>query len=166
MATATIAIFGATGNQGGSVARSLLQNPTFRVRAITRSPDSEASRALASAGAEVVQADGFNSGDMVAAFQGANGAFVNINSDDPVWRNPGGPTEFDLGKTIFDAAIQAGVKHLVFSSGPPCVEMTGGKINMNAMESMLVPTTYIQCCLQSFVFMLTGRTHTHSEVQG
>jgi uncharacterized protein YbjT (DUF2867 family) len=133
--TATIAVFGATGNQGGSVARSLLQNPSFRVRAITRNPSSEASQALASLGAEVVQADGFRSEEMRTAFRGVWGAFVNINSDDQICRTPDGPTEFDLGKIIVDAATQAGVKHLVFSSGPPCAKMTGGKVEMNAMES-------------------------------
>ena len=134
--TTTIAIIGATGNQGGSVARSLLQNPSFRVRAITRNPSSESSLTLASSGAVVVQADGFHPEGMRAAFQGAWGAFVNTNSDDKIWKTPDGPTEFDLGKKIIDAATDAGVKHLVFSSGPPCDEMTGGKVRMNAMESL------------------------------
>ncbi|KJZ70338.1 hypothetical protein HIM_10267 [Hirsutella minnesotensis 3608] len=131
---ATIAVFGATGNQGSSVAHSLLQNPSFRVRAITRNASSDVSRTLASSGAEVVQANGFHEKDMLAAFQGSWGAFVNLNSDDKSLKNHEGRTEFDLGKVIVDAAAQAGVKHLVFSSGPPCVEMTGGKVKMNAME--------------------------------
>lgn len=133
--TTIITIFGATGNQGGSVALSLLENPSFQVRAITRNPGSEASRALASSGAEIVRADGFDKEEVTAAFQGSWGAFVNINSDDKIFRNQDGPTEFQLGKIIVDAAAQAGVKHLVFSSGPPCVEMTGGKVNLQAMES-------------------------------
>lgn len=52
-----------------------------------------------------------------------------------VFTDPTGPTEFDLGKTIIDSAIEAGVKHIVFSSGPPCTEMTGGKVRMKAMDS-------------------------------
>lgn len=79
-----ITVFGATGNQGGSVARSLLQNPAFHVRALTRTPSSDAARKLADQGAEVVSADGFKSEDMLAAFHGSWGAFVNINSDDKV----------------------------------------------------------------------------------
>lgn len=130
-----IAIVGATGNQGGSVARSLLQNPSFKVRAITRNSSSEASRALASSGAELVQGNGFSSEEMLRAFNGAWGLFVNLNSDDKIWNSPDGPTEFDLGKTIVDAAAQAGVQHFVFSSGPPCSEMTEGKVRMKAMDS-------------------------------
>jgi uncharacterized protein YbjT (DUF2867 family) len=79
-----ITIFGATGNQGGSVARSLLQNPTFEVRGITRDPYSEASKRLAAQGADVVQANGFEFDQILAAFQDSWGAFVNINSDDKV----------------------------------------------------------------------------------
>lgn len=130
-----IAIIGATGNQGGAVARSLLQNPSFKVRAITRNASSEASKALASAGAEVVQASGFNLREMAVALKGAWGLYVNINSDDKAWRDPNGPTEFDLGKGIVDAAVQAGVANLIYSGGPPCTEMTGGKVSMKAMDS-------------------------------
>lgn len=79
-----ITVIGATGNQGGSVARSLLQNVEFKVRAVTRNPNSEASQKLATLGAEVAQADGFNSDEILAAFQGSWGAFVNLNSDDKV----------------------------------------------------------------------------------
>lgn len=133
-----IAVFGATGNQGGSVARSLLQNTSFTVRAITRNHSSAASQGLALSGAEIVKANGFNSSEMLSAFNGAWGAFVNLNSDDKIFSSgPGGPTEFDLGKIVIDAAAQAGVKHLVFSSGPPCTEMTGGKVRMKAMDSTL-----------------------------
>ncbi|RDA95131.1 hypothetical protein CP533_1864 [Ophiocordyceps camponoti-saundersi (nom. inval.)] len=131
-----IAVFGATGKQGGAVARSLLQNKAdFRVRAITRNPNSEASRALAEAGAEVVQADGFDGQQMRRAFQGCWGCFVNLNSDDPLFRKDGAPSEVDMGKCIVDAAVDAAVQHLVFSSGPPCVAMTEGRVNMKAMES-------------------------------
>ncbi|EGD85223.1 hypothetical protein H112_08954 [Trichophyton rubrum D6] len=129
-----ITIIGATGNQGGSAARSLLQNPYFKIRTVTRNPSSDASKALASAGAEVVQGNGFNHEEMLRAFEGAWGLYLNLNSDDEIWSNPNGPTEFDLGKSIIDAAVQAGVPHLVYSSGPPCVEMTDGVVRMKAME--------------------------------
>ena len=51
-----IAVVGSTGAQGGSVARALLRDPsaTFDVRALTRTPESEAARNLARLGAEVL----------------------------------------------------------------------------------------------------------------
>lgn len=79
-----VTIFGATGNQGGSVARSLLENKDFAVRAITRNPESEASKALEALGATVVKANGLNRDSMVDAFRGSWAAFINTNTDDPV----------------------------------------------------------------------------------
>jgi NAD(P)-dependent dehydrogenase (short-subunit alcohol dehydrogenase family) len=54
-----IAITGATGAQGGGLARAILADPTdgFVVRAVTRNVDSEKAQALAQAGAEVVAAN-------------------------------------------------------------------------------------------------------------
>jgi uncharacterized protein YbjT (DUF2867 family) len=88
-----ITIFGATGNQGGSVARSLLKNPAFHVRGITRNPESNASKALISQGAEMVQANGLSPDEMKAAFRGSWGVFLNINSDDKVRLQLASPDE-------------------------------------------------------------------------
>lgn len=79
-----ITVFGATGNQGGSVARSLVKNPAFHVRGLTRNSDSDASKSLASMGIEMVQTDGFSSDQMKIALRDTWGLFLNINSDDKV----------------------------------------------------------------------------------
>jgi uncharacterized protein YbjT (DUF2867 family) len=79
-----ITVFGATGQQGGSVVRSLVQNPSFHVRAITRNPASDKAKQLEALGVEVIKANGFNKDELATAFNGAYGAFVNTNSDDPV----------------------------------------------------------------------------------
>lgn len=57
--TYLITVFGATGAQGGGLARAILADPQrrFRVRAVTRKPDSPAAQRLAQAGAEVFTAD-------------------------------------------------------------------------------------------------------------
>lgn len=76
------------GSQGSSAARSLLahKDRLFQVRVITRDLKSDKAQNLAALGAELVQADGFNHNQMMAAFQGSWGAFVNTNSDDEVGR--------------------------------------------------------------------------------
>lgn len=81
-----VTVYGATGNQGGSVVASLLQNKAqaFSLRAITRNPESEKAKKLAAQGVEVVKADGFNRDQMLDAFRDSWAVFVNTNSDDPV----------------------------------------------------------------------------------
>jgi hypothetical protein len=41
-----------------------------------------------------------------------------------------------MGKTIVDASAHAGVWHFVLSTGPDCYKLTGGKIKMNAADSV------------------------------
>ncbi|KAL7277945.1 hypothetical protein ACG7TL_007893 [Trametes sanguinea] len=112
MSKKLIAVTGATGQQGSSVVEFLLKEPdTFAVRAITRDPTSPAARALAARGVEVVKADLSSLAETAAAFAGAWGVF--------------GLTQFYVhgfegeqlhGKNIVDAAVQQGVKHLVWST--------------------------------------------------
>ncbi|KAL4919692.1 hypothetical protein BDW62DRAFT_216836 [Aspergillus aurantiobrunneus] len=138
-----ITVYGATGNQGGSVARSLLKNPDFHVRALTRSPNSAASQELVALGAEIAKADGFSYLSMVAAFRGPWSAFVNINSSDASFEQRG-LGEFDLGKLIVDAAAEAGVQHLVFSTGPNCIALTGSEVLLKAMDMKYKIEQYIR----------------------
>lgn len=81
-----VTVYGATGAQGGSVVRSLLKNKSgaFRVRGITRNPDSDSAKALAAQGVEVVKADGTKADEIERAFAGSWAVFANTNSDDPV----------------------------------------------------------------------------------
>jgi uncharacterized protein YbjT (DUF2867 family) len=67
--TKLIVITGATGSQGGGVANILLNTPGWKVRAITRNPNSDKAKSLVSRGAEVVQADFNNAESLKKAFQ-------------------------------------------------------------------------------------------------
>lgn len=90
MAPKLVTVYGATGNQGGGVARALLADKTsaFSVRGITRNPDSERAKALVSVGAEVMRADGRQKEQLTAAFGGSWAVFANTQSDDPVCSSP------------------------------------------------------------------------------
>ena len=54
-----IAVTGATGSQGGGLVRAILGDPNggFAARAVTRDTGKDKSKALASAGAEVVSGE-------------------------------------------------------------------------------------------------------------
>jgi uncharacterized protein YbjT (DUF2867 family) len=105
-----VAVTGATGRQGGAVARSLL-DAGWHVRALTRNPNSARAQALSALGAEIVQADMEDRQSLQRAFQGAHGVFS--------VQNPmisGLEAEVRQGKNVADAAKEAGVQHLVYGS--------------------------------------------------
>jgi len=68
-------VAGATGNQGGAVARALLAARGWKVRGITRDPNKPEARELARLGAEMVRADLYDSASLGRALEGAYGAF-------------------------------------------------------------------------------------------
>jgi uncharacterized protein YbjT (DUF2867 family) len=114
-----ILVCGATGKQGGAVARSLLDRG-FRVRALTRNPQKPEVQALADQGAEVVQGDMEDRSAMDRMLERAYGIFSVQN----FWVT-GYDREVQQGKTVADAAKAAGVEHLVYSSVGSAHRQTG-----------------------------------------
>ncbi|OPX07178.1 NmrA/HSCARG family protein [Mycobacterium sp. AT1] len=118
-----IAVVGATGSQGGGLVRAILDDPNheFRVRALTRSATSEKARALAEAGAEVVEADLDDGPSMRRAFEGADGAFVVTNywaerTPEEEATRTRAAMELAQADTAALAAKQAGVGHVIWST--------------------------------------------------
>jgi uncharacterized protein YbjT (DUF2867 family) len=105
-----ILVTGATGNQGGAVARNLLDKG-FRVRGLTRNPQKPEAQTLSDQGAEVVQGDMEDRSAMEQALEGAYGIFSVQN----FWET-GYDREVQQGKTVADAAKAVGVEHFVYSS--------------------------------------------------
>lgn len=109
-----IAVTGATGAQGGGLARAILNDSSspFALRAITRNPKSEAALALAEMGAEVIQADLDNVESLKAAFEGAYGAFCVTN----FWEHFSPEKEYQQAVNLAEAAKASGVEHVVWST--------------------------------------------------
>ena len=118
-----IAVLGATGSQGGGLARAILADPDgpFAVRALTRSAQSDSARALAAAGAEVVEADLFDESSLRRAFDGAYGAFVVTNywaERTPEEEAAQSRAEMELAQAqaAANAAKDAGLAHVIWST--------------------------------------------------
>ncbi|KZS49745.1 NmrA/HSCARG family protein [Rhizobium anhuiense] len=118
-----IAIAGATSKQGRSVAATLLQSQRFRVRALTRKKDSPEALRLEEGGAEIVAVplELGRQKNLVAAFQGADGAFL---MTPPI--APPATIEAALGRQLADAAVEAGVGHIIFSTLEDVDKITSG----------------------------------------
>jgi uncharacterized protein YbjT (DUF2867 family) len=118
----TILVFGATGAQGGSVARQLLARGKFAVRAFTRKADSPAAQELKKLGAEIAVGNLDEPATIAAALAGCYGAFGVTN----FWEHfdKEGPQGRNLVKAVADAKLQ----HFVYSTLPPIEKATGGKL--------------------------------------
>jgi len=114
MSTKIIAVSGATGAQGGGLVRAILADPQggFAVRALTRDPNSDKSKALAAAGAEVVPANVDDLASLVKAFKGADAAYCVTF----FWEHFSPQKETEQGKNLAMAAKEAGVKHVIWST--------------------------------------------------
>ncbi len=114
-----ILVIGATGNQGGAVARHLLQRGKFLVRALVRDENKPASLALQQAGAELVKGDLGDRASLDRALAGVYGVFSVQDFKD------GLDTEIRQGKAVADAAKGAEVQHFVYSSVGSAERNTG-----------------------------------------
>ncbi|WP_193096100.1 NmrA/HSCARG family protein [Brevibacterium sp. FME17] len=109
-----IAVFGATGKQGGAVVDALVDQGAH-VRALVRSPESERARSLADRGVELAYADADEPTSLAAALEGATAFFF-------MTLPPGGMGSGDTegesqqGLALAQAAAAAGVPHIVFNS--------------------------------------------------
>jgi uncharacterized protein YbjT (DUF2867 family) len=114
-----IAVVGATGQQGGAVVRALQASGQFKVRALTRNP-----ARYPKLGDEVVLADFNRPETLKAAFAGAHGVFLVTNS----WE--AGADEPRQALAAVNAAKDAGVQHVIWSTLPNVETISGGTINV------------------------------------
>jgi uncharacterized protein YbjT (DUF2867 family) len=109
-----IVVTGATGAQGGGLARAILAEPEagYTVRALTRDAHSEAARALAEAGAEIVSADLDDPASLERAFEGAYGAYCVTF----FWAHFSPEREQSQARSMAQAAKSAGLRHVIWST--------------------------------------------------
>jgi uncharacterized protein YbjT (DUF2867 family) len=106
----TVLVTGATGRQGGAVARALLAKG-HKVRALTRKPESPAAEALRVAGAGTVPGDFDDRASLARAMAGVDAVFAMTT---PFENGPSAETRD--GIALVDAAKAARVRHFVYSS--------------------------------------------------
>ena len=112
MSARIVTVFGATGAQGGGVARALLERGgSWKVRGVTRNPESEKAKALTALGAEMVKASLDDKESIKRAVAGSYAAFVVTN----YWEIMDAARETKQGKDAADACKEVGVKHYIYS---------------------------------------------------
>lgn len=105
-----ILVTGATGNQGGAIARRLLSRG-YRVRALTRNPEGDKAKSLSQLGAQLIHGDYDDPSSLERALEGVWGAYSVQNT----WE-AGVAREEEQGKLFAELAREKGVAHFVYSS--------------------------------------------------
>ncbi|KAH7048228.1 putative NmrA family transcriptional regulator [Macrophomina phaseolina] len=125
-----ITVFGATGNQGGSVIETILADAVlskeFKIRGITRDASKPAAQDLKSKGVEIVTADMSDPTTLATALKGSHTVFLVTK---PAYG--AGPPDAELiyAKSVADACKNAGgIQHLIFSSLPHVTNESGGRL--------------------------------------
>jgi len=109
-----ITVFGATGAQGGGLARAIATDPNseFAVRAVTRDVNGDKAKALAALGAEVVYGDLSDAASVHKALEGAYGAFFVTF----FWAHFSPDQEKAEAALFAQAAKAAGIQHAIWST--------------------------------------------------
>ncbi|CRG90536.1 NmrA-like family domain-containing protein 1 [Talaromyces islandicus] len=152
-----LTVFGATGNQGGSVIKTIVADPVlskiWKIRGVTRDPSKPAAKKLAEDGIEVVSADMSSVEAALPAVVGAHTVFLVTN----FWESVNKDTEVNQGKAVTDACKQAGVKHLIFSSLRNVTEISGGRLpNVTHFDGKAEIESYIRASEVPATFVLAG----------
>jgi uncharacterized protein YbjT (DUF2867 family) len=123
-----LVVFGATGQQGGSVIHTVLNDPElskqYTIRGVTRDPTSSKAQALKEKGVDVVQADVDDEASIPPILKGAHTIFLmTAPSYSSTWKG----SEWAQGKAIADAAVAQGAHYIIFSTLPHVKVVSGGK---------------------------------------
>ena len=143
-----ITVFGATGQQGGSVVRGLLARGGYKIRGVTRNPDGDKAKALKSQGVEIVKGNLDDQASIETAIADAYGVYLVTN----YWEIFDKEREIKQGKLVGDACKKEGIKHLIFSGLESVKEITGrdcphfdGKGDIEKyLENIAIPYTSIR----------------------
>lgn len=127
-----VTIIGATGAQGKGVVAAFINNPAYRVRAITRSPTSPAAVTLAAQGAEIATADLDSLPSLITAFAGSAIVFGVTNFFEPLaaLSDPlkAMDVEVQQGLNLARAAAATPtLEHYIWSTLPNGLALSGGK---------------------------------------
>ncbi len=120
----SVLVTGATGAQGGSVAKALLNSGQYNVRGLTRNASSEKSKALAKAGAEMVEGTMDDIESLTKAMEGCYGVFGVTN----FWEHF--EKEFYQGKNLVDTVHRSNIDHFVFSTLSSYKKLSNGELSV------------------------------------
>lgn len=152
-----LVIFGVTGQQGASVANTVLEHEKlskmYRVRGVTRDTSKPEARKLSEKGVEIVSGDFNDRAAIKSALKGAHAVFVVTVS---LYHSGGFEEEIVQGKAIADEAVAAGAKFLVYSTVPSPKKLTNNKYTVGSWDCKDAVKDYIETLPIKSAFFAPG----------
>lgn len=153
-----LVVFGATGQQGGSVVDFVLNDAElskqYSIRAITRDPTSTSSQSLKQKNVEVMKADLDDINSVHEAMRGAHTVFI---LGAPSFGPDAKAKELSQGIAAADAAVAANVQYYIFSTLPHVERTSGGKYTKVAgFDSKAETEDYIRTLPMKSAFFAPG----------
>ncbi|GAA5841012.1 hypothetical protein JCM5353_004874 [Sporobolomyces roseus] len=161
----TIAVIGASGNQGSGVVSSLLSSTSFNVVAISSNPSSTKAQALLASYVKeseegrfkLVQGDLNNRRSIEKALEGCYGLFASFAMTAKDGEEDQESLEVNQGKMLIDVAKECGIKHFVYSSLPSADKLSHGRFkNVAHFESKAKIEEYAKEKLENVTILIPG----------
>jgi hypothetical protein len=148
MAKKVVTVVGATGTQGGSFIKALLEDRMYTIRAITRDPSSPSAKILANSGVTVVEADADDYDSLVRAFDGSHIIFGVTNFYEKfgiIDANEAVDIEIRQGINLAKAAgATKSLQHYIWSTLPNTRKVSNGKHVIPHFEGKSITDDYIK----------------------
>jgi uncharacterized protein YbjT (DUF2867 family) len=153
-----LVVFGATGQQGGSLVDYVINDPElskqYNVRGVTRDLSKPAAQALLQKGVEVVKGDADDKESLEQAMQGAHTVFaITVTIYDHLTKR----REISQGKAMADAAVATGAHYFIFSSLSHAGRISGSKLqNIDHFDGKADVEEYIRTLPIKSAFFAPG----------
>ncbi|KPV74509.1 uncharacterized protein RHOBADRAFT_44998 [Rhodotorula graminis WP1] len=168
MPARTIAVVGATGNQGSGTVSALLAQTDFAVRAVSSNPGGHKAQALLAQHKDsahlgrltMVKCNLDDPDELREALKGVYGVFAAMPMGTEL--RGGEPVEVTQGKALIDACKTDGVEHLVYSSLPSVDKISRGKYkHVTHAESKATVSEYAQSQLPNVTLLYPGMFYSN-----
>ncbi|KAM0804925.1 hypothetical protein BDR22DRAFT_473893 [Usnea florida] len=152
-----LVVFGATGQQGGSVSNYVVSDPElskrYKVRGVTRDPSKAAAQNLQQKGVEIVKGDLDDKESIRRALKGAHTVFAMTRT---VYDDQAKSREISQGKGVADAAVTADAQYFIYSSESHAGNISGGKYPVDAYDAKAEVEQYIRALPIKSAFFAPG----------
>lgn len=149
MSQKLVTIVGSTGTQGRAIITSLIKDPQYKIRGLTRNPDGVIAQGLRANGVEVVKADLGDPDSLRSAFAGSYAVFGVTDISGLLYEgcdlDAAATAEAKLGLNIAQACLETpGLEHFIWSTLPDVATLSDGTFDLPNFRGKVAVDAFIR----------------------